>query len=57
MVRIQRIDVETGQLDNGTILPFPFPEKIEIYKGDAYFLIKQDGTSENWKLMKCRISG
>lgn len=55
MVKVQRIDLETGNLKNGTVLPFPFPEKIEIYKGDAYFLIKRDGTNDKWKLIKCKI--
>ncbi|MFZ4523167.1 MAG: carboxypeptidase-like regulatory domain-containing protein [Bacteroidales bacterium] len=55
MVKIQRIDLDTGRLKNWTILPFPFPEKIEIYKGDAYFLVKSDGSSDKWKLVKCKL--
>ena len=55
MTKIQRVDLETGKLANGTVLPFPFPEKIEIYKGDAYFLIKNDGSNDKWKLVKCKI--
>ena len=53
MIRINRIDIETGQLKNGTIIPLPFPEKIEIYDGEAYFLNK--GVNENWKLAKCDL--
>jgi hypothetical protein len=55
MVKVQKVDLETGKLKNGTVLPFPFPEKIEIYKDDAYFLIKRDGTNDKWKLVKCKI--
>jgi hypothetical protein len=55
MVKIQKVDLETGILKSGTVLPFPFPEKIEIYKGDAYFLVKSDGSNDKWKLVKCKI--
>jgi hypothetical protein len=55
MVKVQQIDLETGNLSNGTVLPFPFPEKIEIYKGDAYFLVKNDGSYDKWKLVKCKL--
>lgn len=48
-------DLETGKLHAGTVLPFPFPEKIQIYKGEAYFLVKTDGLNDKWKLVKCRI--
>jgi len=55
MVKLQRIDIKTGKLTSGTVLPFPFPEKIEIYNGDAYFLVKSDGINDKWKLVKCKI--
>ena len=55
MVKVQKIDLETGKLNVGTVLPFPFPEKIEIYKGDAYFLVRNDGSNENWKLAKMKL--
>lgn len=55
MVRVQQIDLEAGKLSSGTVLPFPFPEKIEIYNGEAYFLIKSDGAYDKWKLVKCKI--
>ncbi len=55
MVKIQKIDLVSGNLNYGTILPFLFPEKIRIYKGDAYFLCKKSGDSENWKLVKCKV--
>ena len=53
MVRLNRIDLETGKLKAGTILPFPFPEKIEIYDGEAFFI--NQGVNENRKLVKCRL--
>ena len=55
MVKVQRVDLKTGKLTNGTVLPFPFPEKIKIYNGDAYFLVKSDGINDKWKLVKCKI--
>jgi hypothetical protein len=55
MVKIRKINLNNGNLSKGAILPYPFPEKIEIYKGEAYFLIKRDGINDNWKLVKCRL--
>jgi hypothetical protein len=55
LVKIRRIDIETGELKAETILPFPFPEKIEIFNGEAYFLVRSDGLSDTWKLAKCRL--
>jgi hypothetical protein len=55
MVMIRKINPKTGNLGNATIIPFPFPEKIKLYKGEAFFLCKESGTSENWRLMKCTI--
>lgn len=56
MVQIRKINLETGKLTNNYDVPFPFPEKIEIYKGDAYFLIKNDGGNfEKWKLGKLHL--
>ena len=55
MVMIRKIDLKTGKLDEGTVIPFLFPEKIKIYKGEAYFLCKESGITENWKLVKCSI--
>lgn len=53
MIRIHKIDPESGNINKGTVIPLPFPEKIEIYDGDAYFLNK--GVNENWKLAKCKL--
>ncbi len=55
MVMIRKIDPKTGSLDPGTIIPFPFPEKIKIYRNEAFFLCKESGSSGNWKLVKCHI--
>ncbi|MCX6306697.1 MAG: carboxypeptidase-like regulatory domain-containing protein [Bacteroidetes bacterium] len=55
MVKVQKIDLETGQLNTGTVLPYPFPEKIEIYKGEACFLVKSDGSNDKRKLVKCKL--
>ena len=55
MVMIRKIDLKTGKLDEGTVIPFLFPEKIKIYKDEAYFLCKESGITENWKLVKCSI--
>jgi len=53
MIRINRIDLETGKLSKGTVIPLLFPEKIEIYDGEAYFL--NLGQNDNWKLAKCKL--
>lgn len=53
MIRINRIDLTTGRLQKGTLIPLPFPEKMELYDGQAYFLNR--GKDENWKLVKCQL--
>ena len=55
MVMIRKINPDTGNLGASTIIPFPFPEKIKLYKGEAFFLCKESGANENWKLVKCNI--
>jgi hypothetical protein len=55
MVQIRKIDMETGNLTMTYDLPFPFPQKIQVYKGDAYFLNKTIGQFENWKLVKVKL--
>jgi hypothetical protein len=53
MVQIRKIDLQTGKITRICDVPFPFPEKIKLYKGDAYFLMKDvGGTLEKWKLVK-----
>jgi hypothetical protein len=54
-VKIRKINLATGKLNYGTTLAFPFPEKIEIYKGEAYFLSKDTGENEKWKLVRCKL--
>jgi len=56
MVQIRKIDLETGKLTGSYDIPIPFPEKIEIYKGEAFFLNKNTGSyNENWKLQKLKL--
>jgi len=56
MVQIRKIDLQTGKLITSFDIPFPFPEKIEIYKGEAYFLNKDiGGDFEKWKLVKLKL--
>ncbi|MCX6245830.1 MAG: carboxypeptidase-like regulatory domain-containing protein [Bacteroidetes bacterium] len=56
MVQIRKIDLETGKLTRNFDVPFPFPRKIEIYKGDAYFLTKDiGGELDKWKLVKLNL--
>ena len=55
IVKIRKINLETGQLTSSFDLPFPFPEKIQIYKGDAYFLIRNDDVSDKWKLVRYKL--
>jgi hypothetical protein len=53
MLRINKIDLQSGSLKSGTVIPLLFPEKIKIFDGEAFFLIK--GANENWKLVKCKL--
>ena len=53
MIRINRINLETGKIMRGTVIPILFPEKMEIYDGEVYFLNR--GKDENWKLAKCTL--
>jgi hypothetical protein len=56
MVQIKKIDLMSGKLSKTFDVPYPFPEKIEIYKGNAYFLVKQTGGDfENWKLVRLKL--
>ena len=53
MLRLNQVDPETGKLSQGTVIPLPFPDKIEIYGGEAYFLSRDK--NENRKLAKCKL--
>jgi hypothetical protein len=56
MVQIKKIDLETGKLTRTFDVPLPFPEKIGIYKGCAFFLAKETGSEfEKFKLVKLRL--
>ena len=55
MVMVRKIDPGTGNLGVINMIPFPFPEKIKLYMGEAFFLCKESGINENWKLLKCII--
>jgi hypothetical protein len=56
MVQIRKINLETGKLTRTFNVPFPFPKKIEIYKGEAFFLNKEvSGNFEKWKLVKLKL--
>jgi hypothetical protein len=56
MIQIRKINLETGKLTRNIDVPLPFPVKIEIYKGEAYFLNKDIGSDfEKWKLVKLEL--
>jgi len=54
IVQVRKINMNTGRLTNVFDLPYPFPEKIRIYKGDAYFLNKDNGEPEKKMLLKVK---
>ncbi|MGA3012562.1 MAG: carboxypeptidase-like regulatory domain-containing protein [Bacteroidales bacterium] len=54
-VKIRNLNMESGKLDEGTEIPYYFPEKITIYGGDAYFLIKNTEMNDCWDLVKYRV--
>ncbi|MCK9204732.1 MAG: carboxypeptidase-like regulatory domain-containing protein [Bacteroidales bacterium] len=56
MVKLCGIDYLTGKLQNETVIPFPFPEKIRICDKMVFFLYKPTGLSENWSLIKYRLN-
>lgn len=49
------IDLNTGKLINEYILPVLFVQKISVYKGEAFFMYKQIGEGEKWRLYKMRF--
>ncbi|MEI6682062.1 MAG: carboxypeptidase-like regulatory domain-containing protein [Bacteroidota bacterium] len=55
MVRVRKVDLATGKLLGGSLLPFASPEKIKIYRGYAFFLVKGPGPDDKWKLVKCKL--
>ena len=53
LIRLRLINMETGKLNFGTILPVAFPFKIGIYSGEAFFLAKEK--NDNVRLLKCKL--
>jgi hypothetical protein len=51
-VRLRNVDLFTGRVTASAQLPFEFPEKIKIFKGEVYFLYRGPGGDENRKLYK-----
>ncbi len=55
-VRLCKIDIESGSLAGEYVIPFTFPEKIQISRGQAFFLYKEGGQEQKWKLYKMKLS-
>jgi hypothetical protein len=55
VIQLKKINLETGKLTTTVELPFPSPEKITIYKGNAYFLVRETGHGVYWRLIKVRM--
>lgn len=55
ITRLSRVDLITGTLSQIAEIPFAFPEKIRIHRGDAYFLYRGIGETGNWKLFKMNV--
>lgn len=53
LVRLRLINMETGKLNFGTILPVAFPFRIGIYSDEAFFLSKEK--NDNVRLLKCKL--
>jgi hypothetical protein len=54
-MRLKRIDLFTGQLVASAELPYEFPEKVKVFKGEVYFLYRGAGQYENRKLYKMTL--
>jgi len=54
-VHLNKIDIELGILANEFVIPLPFPQKILIHRGHAYFLYKECGQEPKWKLYKMKL--
>jgi hypothetical protein len=55
LVRLKKIDPESGTLSFSADLPYAFPEKITVFKGEVYFLSKGYRENERWKLFKVAL--
>jgi len=51
-LRLKSIDLSTGTLTPSAELPYEYPEKIKIFKGEVYFLYRGTGEYEKRKLYK-----
>ncbi|HPS51878.1 MAG TPA: hypothetical protein PK892_14330 [Bacteroidales bacterium] len=49
--RIQKIDLKTGCLTKFFELQYPFPKNIQIYNGEVFFLSREPGLEDRWKLI------
>jgi len=52
---LKQINLYTGELDDCKSIPFIFPKKVQIYKGEVYFLYKGIGEKDKWKLLKMKV--
>jgi hypothetical protein len=53
--KLCKIDIQTGELDAEFVVPVLFPAKINIYKGEAFFMYKKIGETEKWRLYKMKL--
>ena len=51
-IHLKCVDPLTGSLSSGVELPYEFPEKTKIFKGEVYFLFRGAGANGNRKLYK-----
>ncbi|HNX82759.1 MAG TPA: carboxypeptidase-like regulatory domain-containing protein [Candidatus Omnitrophota bacterium] len=52
---LKQINLYTGELDDCKSIPYIFPKKVQIYKGEVYFLYKGIGEKDKWKLLKMKV--
>jgi hypothetical protein len=52
---IKRINIFTGELEDCKDIPYIFPKKIQVYKGEVYFLYKGVGDKDKWNLLKMKV--
>jgi len=54
-LKLCEIEPESGKILGEYVLPVLFVQKIIVYKGEAFFLYKQIGEGEMWRLYKMRL--
>ena len=52
---IKRINIFSGELEDCKDIPYVFPKKIQVYKGEVYFLYKGVGDKDKWNLLKMKV--